>query len=349
MKHHAGNERIKRKYFRFLSDSEGRDEATIDVVAKALARFESFSARRDFKSFHFEQAVAFKRRLADTRNARNGEKLSKATQHSTLRALRDFFRWLSRESGYKAKIAYSDASYFNLTRKDVAIADARREKTLATLAQIEHVLSIMPSGTLIERRNRALVAFATLTGTRASALASIRLGDVNIGEAQVYQDARHVRTKFAKSFQTDFLPFSGLAMGIVRDWHAELSAEPHRGHHSPLFPATAMDLDERGAFRPSGLKLNGWKTSSPVRDIFKKAFAMAKLPYFQPHSFRTTLTRHAMTLDLRPETCKAVSQALGHNDVMTTFTSYGHVPANRQSELIRKLPDWRAQKANSSD
>lgn len=344
MKCHPENERIKRKYLRFLADSEGRDEATIDAVAKALARFEDYTNRKDFKSFHFEQAIAFKRRLADTRNARSGEKLSKATQHSTLRVLKEFFRWLSREPGYKAKIDYSDANYFSLTRKDVAIADARRERGVATLAQIEHVLSLMPVTSAIERRNRALVAFAALTGARASALASIRLGDVNIGEGHVYQDARHVRTKFAKSFQTDFLPFSGLAMGIVKDWHGELAADPLRGHDTPLFPATALEIDPNGAFMPSGLRLTGWKGSSPVREVFKRAFAMAKLPYFSPHTFRKTLTRHAMTLDLPPEAFKAVSQALGHNDVMTTFTSYGQVPAHRQSELIRRLPEWRAQR-----
>ena len=38
-----------------------------------------------------------------------------------------------------------------------------------------------------------------------------------------------------------------------------------------------------------------------------------------------------------PEAFKAWSQNLGHNDVMTTLTSYGQVPAHRQAELIRGL------------
>jgi hypothetical protein len=33
---------------------------------------------------------------------------------------------------------------------------------------------------------------------------------------------------------------------------------------------------------------------------------------------------------------KAWSQNLGHADVLTTFTSYGAVPAHRQGELIRE-------------
>ena len=38
-----------------------------------------------------------------------------------------------------------------------------------------------------------------------------------------------------------------------------------------------------------------------------------------------------------PEEFKAWSQNLGHERVLTTFTSYGVVPAQRQAELIRQI------------
>jgi hypothetical protein len=38
---------------------------------------------RDFKTFHIEQAKAFKRDLADQRGHRSGELLSKATLYAT--------------------------------------------------------------------------------------------------------------------------------------------------------------------------------------------------------------------------------------------------------------------------
>ena len=40
-------------------------EASIDSVAKAIARFEAYTRYKDFKAFHVEQAKAFKRDLAD--------------------------------------------------------------------------------------------------------------------------------------------------------------------------------------------------------------------------------------------------------------------------------------------
>ena len=126
-KHNAANERIKREYFGFLREAKGRDETTIDRAAMALARFEDSTGRKDFRKFHREQAIAFKRRLGDALNAATGEKLSKATVASILRDLKAFFEWLSREPGYRSKLQYSDADYFSPSAKDAAIARAPRE------------------------------------------------------------------------------------------------------------------------------------------------------------------------------------------------------------------------------
>jgi len=345
MNHNAANERIKREYFRYLAEAKGRDDATIDGIAKALARFEDSTGRKDFKRLHREQAIAFKRKLAEAQNARTGERLTKATLHSTLRQCRDFFMWLAREPGYKSHIAYADADYFSLSDKDVAVARARREKRVPTITQVDLVLSAMPGATIVQRRDRALIAFAMLTGARVRALTSLRLGDVEPAQGYVDQDARHVRTKFAKTFRTWFMPVSERAVVIVRDWHGELSADPARGPSDPLFPGTAIVLDASGRFAPAGLARDGWSGSDPVRDVFKRAFALAGLPYFNPHSFRDMLVRDAMTLDLTPEEMKAWSQNLGHADVLTTFTSYGAVPAHRQGELIRSVDRTRQRDA----
>src|SRR3954462_1576621 len=105
MELNAANERIKREYFRYLAEAKGRDDATIDGIAKALARFEDSTGRKDFKRLHREQAIAFKRKLAEESNTRTGERLSKMTMLSTLRHCRDFFLWLAREPGYKSHIA----------------------------------------------------------------------------------------------------------------------------------------------------------------------------------------------------------------------------------------------------
>jgi integrase len=342
-KHNAANERVKREYYRYLKEAKGRDDATIDAVAKSLARFEDSTGRKEFRRFHREQAVAFKRRLRDAVNARTGERLSKATMLSTLRDLRAFFFWLAHLPGFKSHIAYADADYFNLSDKDVAVARAKRPKAIPTLAQVHHVLSVMPAATVLERRDRALIAFAALTGARVAALASFQLGHVNVADGYVEQDARTVQTKFAKTFRTYFMPIEGDALDIINAWIAELERDHRWGGGDPLFPATQMGLNEGGSFHATGILRSGWSTTQPINAVFRRAFEAAGLPYFNPHSFRDMLVHHAMALDLTPEAMKAWSQNLGHADVLTTFTSYGSVPTHRQGELIARTGDRAAE------
>jgi len=193
-KHNSKNERVKRKYFSYLTDAKRQSVPTVDAAAKALARFEGYTNYRDFNAFHFEQAVGFKRHLAQQKAERSKKELSKATLHSTCTQLKRFFQWLALQPGYKSRIQYADAEYFNLSDKERRVATARREQRVPTLEQIKHVVSFMPAATDIDKRNRALVAFTLLTGARDSAIASLKLKHVDLIESKVNQDAREVKT-----------------------------------------------------------------------------------------------------------------------------------------------------------
>ena len=138
-KYNPDNERIKRKYFAFLKEAKRNSEATIDATAKALIRFEEYTRYRDFKAFHFQQAIAFKKSLADQKGEQSGQYLSKATLHATLTQLKRFFQWLAYQPGYKSRLQYADAEYFNLSSKDTRIATTKRQQTAPTLEQIKPV------------------------------------------------------------------------------------------------------------------------------------------------------------------------------------------------------------------
>jgi integrase len=159
-----------------------------------------YTGARDFKKYRRQQAQGFKAKLGEARNVRTGERLSKATMQGTLRDLRTFFDWLVFQPGFKRRIAHGDAEYLALSDKDVTVARDRRVKAAPTLEQVRHVLSTMPRATVPERRDLTLVAFAAVTGARVNALASFRLRHVDLPGGFVEQDAREVRTKFAKTF-----------------------------------------------------------------------------------------------------------------------------------------------------
>jgi integrase len=335
--HDPQNERIKRAYFMYLTEAKGFSEATLDAVAKALNRFETYTKFRDFQAFHIEQAKGFKAYLADQTSVRTKDRLSKATLYATLTVLKRFFIWLAGQPGYKSKISYSDAEYFNLSAKETRIAKAHRDARVATLEQIRHVIQTMPAGTEIERRDRALVAFTALTGARDGAIASLKLKHIDIDQGWVDQDAREVKTKSSKSFTTWFFPVGDHIRQIVIDWINYLRQEKLWGLDDPLFPATKIVVGDTRHFEASGLDRKHWSSAGPIRDIFKRAFAAAGLPYFNPHSFRKTLALLGGKICKSPEEYKAWSQNLGHENVLTTFSSYGDVARHRQAEIIRAL------------
>ena len=335
--HNPLNERMKHQYFSYLREARRRNGASIDAVAKAISRFEELTGFRDFRRFHREQAVAFKRKLDAQLNKKTGTRLSRATVHSTLSALRSFFIWLADQQGFKSRISYSDADYFNLSEKDVRVANTRRERPGPTISQVRDVLAKMPTGTEIDRRDRALIACTFLTGARDGALISLKLKHIDLRKGRLDQDAREVRTKFSKTFPTWFFPVGGGALEIVEDWVRYLSEGVGWNGLDPLFPATRMGLGYDGLFVPVGLARTHWSTAAPVRRIFRAAFERAGFPYFPPHSIRKTLVRLGQELCQSPEAFKAWSQNLGHEDVLTTLTSYGSVSPTRQEEIMKSI------------
>ncbi|MES1976711.1 MAG: tyrosine-type recombinase/integrase [Pseudomonadota bacterium] len=340
--HNANNERIKRQYFIYLKQAKRHSEPTVDAVAKALARFEEDTKYRDFRSFHFKQAIAFKDRLTGQENLQTGQKLSKATLHATLAALKAFFHWLAGQPGYKSRFQYSDADYFNLSEKDVRVATAKREQSVPTVDQIKHVIATMPTGSEIQRRDRALMAFTLLTGARDSAIASMKLKHIDLQAGCVHQDAREVKTKFSKTFTTYFFPVGDDIRQIVAEWVTFLRAESLWGNDDPLFPATRVAPGPNHQFQVMGLERTHWGSAARIRMVFREAFTAAGLPYFNPHSFRNTLVRLGQTVCQTPEQFKAWSQNLGHEKVLTTFLSYGQVETPRQGAIIQALRNSKA-------
>ena len=336
-KHHAQNERIKRQYFAYLEEAKRMSKSSVDQVAAAIAQFETSTGYRDFRAFHIEQARKFKRQLAEAINPATGKPLAKATIYSRLMALKAFFTWLAGQPGYKSRLTYSDADYFNPSNNDGRIAKAVRKRPAPTLEQVRHVLATMPNETDIDKRDRALIAFALLSGARDDAIASISLRHVDLAQRTVFQDAREVRTKNRKTFTSNFFPVGAEIEVIVTDWILYLTKEKLFGPDDALFPATRVAVGESGHFERAGLERRHWKDAGAIRRVFRQSFEAAGLPYSNPHLCRVTLTALGEQRCPTPEAFKAWSQNLGHDHVLTTLTSYGAVSAARQAEILNAM------------
>lgn len=337
IKHNPENERIKHCYFKYLREAKRYSGPTIDGIAQALTRFEQHSRYQSFKKFHIEKAISFKNKLAITPNAKTGKLLSKSTCQTILNALKNFFIWLAGQPGYRSKLSYSDPEYFNLSEKDSRAAKSHTNRPVPTMEQIRHVLNNMSSDTDINKRDRALIAFTILTGARDGATITLKLKHIDLKNRTVDFDSREVSTKFSKSFTTWFFPIGEDIEAIFTNWVKHIRSDLLFGPEDPLFPSTQVEHEQGQGFKVVGITRNPWRTTSPTRKIFKMAFAKARLPYANPHSFRNTLAQLGEQICRTPEEFKAWSQNFGHEKVMTTFSSYGAVQPQRQAEIITNL------------
>jgi len=195
----------------------------------------------------------------------------------------------------------------------------------------------MPRETPMQRRDRAVVALILLTAARDAAAASLRLQHLDMTRRTLFQDARQVATKRAKTFVSDFYPVGGEAEAIVGAWKDELATIHLFGPDEPLFPATLTACDAEGVFGAAGLDRRPWSNADPIRRIFKTAFEAAGLPYYNPHSLRQTIMRHGYDLGLSVRELKAWSQNMGHESVHTSLASYGRLDDHEKADVMRGI------------
>jgi integrase/recombinase XerD len=336
MKINAKNERIKKQYFEFLKEAKKHSDSTIDNIRKALFRWEEFTKYKDF-GLSKQGAISFKKHLAGVKAKQSGDALSLSTMNSTINILKEFFKWLAYQNGYKKKINIFHVEYLSLSENETRAAKSTGFRAYPTIEQIHKVLEKMPYGTEVEKRNRALIAFLLLTGIRDGAIASLKLKHVDLEHCLVKQDPREVKTKFRKRIDTFFFPVGDMAGNIVMEWFKYLKEEKLYGINDPLFPRTKLEQNKNNGFTAGGLEPIHWNSASQIREVFKIAFELAGLPYFNPHSFRKTIVNLGEKLCKNPEEFKAWSQNLGHESPLTTFTSYGYVDVNRQGDIIRSI------------
>lgn len=337
-KYQPENERKKAEYAAWLEKALGKQPVTVDAVLKAIERFEIATGFKPFKKFHRAQVIAFRDRLLEEVGP-GGQPLSAATITATLKHLREFFLWLSREPGYRQAVKSNDAAYFTPSDQDRRIAGARRERPVPTLDDIRRAVALMPDETHVDKRNRALISFAALSGARNAALASFKVKHVDLAARSVFQDGRDVKTKRRKTFKTIFFPVGPELEEVVTSYVRVLVEQLGFRPEDPLFPSTAISHNPELEFQRHGLTREQWATTEPVRRIFREAFAVAGLPAFNPHSFRKTLALYGDTLNLTREEEKAWSQTFGHENVQTTRESYGTLPEHAQITIMRRL--WR--------
>lgn len=332
----SSNVRMKHKYLDHLKQVKGRDEKTLDKVAAALSEFEKAIGGKDFKQFNRGWGERFKTHLSNARNKRTKKPLSPSTIDATLSYVKAFVSWLADQPGFKSRVGYSDAEYFNNSRKGRRVAHAKRPVPYPSMEQALHAFHAMPERDVFERRDKALFAFFMLTGARDGAVASLLLKHVNLFDGHVFQDPREVATKNSKLIDTWFFPVDPLYRKCLERWITFLREVELFGDTDAVFPKAQMGIVDK-RFAKLGLAREGFSSGAPLNEIIKGAFRRVQMPAFTLHAFRKTLAKHGDEICNKMEQLKAWSMNLGHEHLATTVNSYMPVSRERQAQLITDL------------
>jgi hypothetical protein len=71
------NERIKRRYLKYLRAAKRKDPSTVQKAADGILRYEASTNFASFKKFRIEQAIKFRERLDEEVSKTTGKPLSK--------------------------------------------------------------------------------------------------------------------------------------------------------------------------------------------------------------------------------------------------------------------------------
>ena len=337
------NEQLKRKFYEWLKESKGYSDNTIQCYEKAIWLWEDFSSKSDFGSFNKTKAGEFKDWLQNKNKINSQDKISMSYRWDNLRHLKVFFDWLSKQAGYKSRINQTAVEYLNLSKKETREARQSKSVKYPTLEMIKQVIESLKGKTEIEMRDRALFAIAFLTGARISAIRTLPMESFDKKELVINQDpALKVQTKFSKKITSVLVPFGYKeAITYFIDWFDYLETKKGFKPYEPIFPMTKIEngKDNISYYSTGEVEAKFFKDSGSLRKIFEKRFKQVGIEYYHPHTFRHCWVKEMAKLPLTEEEKKAISQNLGHEDVATTFGSYGYgkMDEPKQIELMKSI------------
>ncbi|MDD3014647.1 MAG: tyrosine-type recombinase/integrase [Candidatus Gastranaerophilales bacterium] len=319
------NEIIKKKYYDRLRIK--KQPKTINQIAKAVEKFEEFTGYKNLKLFNFKMAEKYIKHLRD-------EGLSLNTINSYLRHLRGFFEWLSMQSGYKSRINLSDVELLSLSNNELNSINKRIVLDYPTFEQAKAIFNSISPINEVDKRDKALIALAVLTGMRAESLMSVSIGAVNLNKMEVLQK----NAKFGKEILTKIFNFDDEMQAYFIEWYKYLKEVKLYSNTDPLFPKTkARQTEENLSFVYDEVEPAFWQSHSSISNAIKNRAIQANLPAFSPHKYRHLSIYLALQKCKNGLEIKAISQHFGHEDVRTALETYSNLSSVQLSETLGKI------------
>lgn len=210
-----GNERIIFELIQFLG---GRRPRTIQAFITSVRHMEAF-LRKPFDKLTVADADRYRRHLVETRSDKTGNRFSRSTLRHRISHNTEFLRWLVKRPQSK-HLDPRLPEYTTLAKGMTGSALQPEPRPYMSLDEVRRLLKSAPTGTICQRRDRAILAFTVTFGTRSNTTASMLMGSLSTDKWIVRIDSDVVRAKAAKSYVAGVLPrrlgISANHRGMVR-------------------------------------------------------------------------------------------------------------------------------------
>lgn len=292
------------RFLEYLEIDKGVSSATIRKYDHYLRRFGDVVRVNSPAKITSETVRAFKLSLSRLKDERH-RSLSRRTQNLHLIALRQFLRFLSRQSDLEVM----PADKIELAR------EGDREIKVLTEDQIERMLAACETSKIEGLRDRAILETLFATGVRVSELCSLDRDDLNLESREVAVLGK--RQKLRVVFLTE------AAVTVLREYLAHRT-DPYK----PLFIRYAGPKPKEG--KDEEFRLTPRSVQRIVKYAARKAgVALAPTPHVMRHSYATSLLRRGADL-------RSVQELLGHAKIATTQI-YTHVTNPQLKEVHQRF------------
>lgn len=288
------------EYVSYLRVERGSSPLTVTAYVTDLKDYVAFLSVRgidDIEAIDRDAIVAYESDLFS-------RGFAASTVDRRVSVIKGFHRFLVRE-GFTRR---NPADTVQLPKAPDRLPD------VLSVAQVDEMLSQLPSEGPLALRNRAILEVLYGCGLRVSECTGLDLGDAVLEEGYL-----HVVGKGSKA---RISPISGVALRALRAYLAEGRPELCRPYAKPT---AAVFLNARG----------GRLTRQSVHALVAEAGRAIGVSNLHPHTLRHSFATHMLAggADLR-----VIQEILGHSDISTTQI-YTHVNrAHIREEYLHAHP-----------